>query len=68
MTDLFNEQMTFEEAQLAFFKAIDGKTKEEAEEIRKQFFAAIPKITKREITMAEKGWIQEGNGYLACSY
>lgn len=57
MTELFTEQMTFEEAQLAFFKAVDGKSKEETEKIRKQFFAIIPKITKREIELSEKGWL-----------
>ena len=57
MTELFNEQMTFEEAQFAFFKAVDGKSEEETEKIRKQFFATIPKITKREIELSEKGWL-----------
>lgn len=57
MTELFTEQMTFEEAQFAFFKAVDGKSKEETEKIRKEFFAIIPKITKREIELSKKGWL-----------
>lgn len=57
MNELFTEQMTFEEAQLAFFKAVDGKSKEETEKIRKQFFATIQRITKREIELAQKGWL-----------
>ena len=42
--DGFTEDMSIEEAQLAFFKAIDGKTKEEKEKIWAEYEKIFPTI------------------------
>ena len=44
MSSIFNENMTMQEAQLALYKAIDGKSKEEKEEITKEFEDISEKI------------------------
>lgn len=56
MDNLFNENMSFEDAQYTFFKAIDGKDRAEIEKVKAQFEKYIPSITKREMKMANRGW------------
>ena len=54
---IFNEQMTSNEATLAFFRAVDGKTKAEIEQLKADFSKVLPVITEREFKLAEKGWL-----------
>ena len=49
--------MTSDEARTVFFKAVEGKTKEEIEEIKSAYFEVIPKINKKELQLAEDGWL-----------
>ena len=55
--DIFNEQMTSNEARIAFFEAVEGKTKEEVEQIKSAYFEVLHKITEREMRLAEEGWM-----------
>ncbi len=48
--DLFSEDMSYPEAQRIFFSAVEGKTKEEIEQIKKAYSKVVPVITKREMT------------------
>lgn len=57
MDNPFSANMSFEEAQFAFFQAIEGKTKAEIEKIKALFEKHIPLITKRELEMSKKGWL-----------
>lgn len=57
MDNLFNEQMTSGEARDKFFCAAEDKTKEELEKLKKDYFAVLPAILKRERELANKGWI-----------
>ena len=52
----FNEQMTSSQARMALYSAIDGKSKSEIEEIKKEYFEILPLITERELDLAAKGW------------
>lgn len=49
--------MTSDEARLVFFKAVEGKTKEEVEEIKIAYFEVLPKIIERELQLAKEGWL-----------
>lgn len=60
MSKLFDEQMSSNEARYVFFSALDGKTKEEIEEIKKEYFAVSAEIMKREARLAEEGWSEHG--------
>ena len=53
---IFNEQMTSQEARLAFFRAADGKTKTEIEKLKSDYSKILPIIMKREHNLASKGW------------
>ncbi len=55
--DIFNEQMTSNEARMAFFEAVEGKTKEEVEQIKSAYFEVLHKITKKEFELAKEGWM-----------
>lgn len=46
---LFSEQMTYSEAQRAFFDACAGQTPDVKERIKKEYLAILPVITKREL-------------------
>ena len=48
MANLFNEQMSSIEARFVLFTHTEGKTKEEKEEIFKQYKAVLPIIIERE--------------------
>jgi hypothetical protein len=56
MDKIFSEEMTSNQARLAFFKAVEGKTKEEIEEIKVAYFEVSSKILERELKMADEGW------------
>lgn len=56
---IFNDQMTSTQASLAFFRAADGKSKEEYNRLAEEYFAILPEINKRERKLAEQGWIIE---------
>lgn len=55
LNDFFNEQMTSNEARSAFFGAIEGKTKEEIEQIKLEYSKVLPKIIERELELAKDG-------------
>jgi len=54
---IFNEQMTSIEARTAFFRAVDGKNKEEIEQLKAEYSAVLPAILKREHDLADDGWM-----------
>ena len=55
---IFNENMSYYEAQKTLFSSVDGKSKEEIEEIKKEYSAVLPKIFSRE-TDVKNGWMTE---------
>ena len=52
--------MLSNEARYVFFSSLDGKTKEEIEEIEKQYFAVSSVIMDREAKLAAEGWSEHG--------
>ena len=56
MSHLFNENMTYAQARMAFFQAVRGRTKVEIEIIKQEYRSIIPIITKREIEKITDGW------------
>lgn len=54
---LFNEKMTSNEARVVFFKALEGKSKEEIEQIKSAYSEVLHKITEREMRLAGEGWL-----------
>ena len=54
---IFDEQMTSTEARLALFKAVEGKTEAEIEQIKSAYSKVLPAILKRESDLVLKGWI-----------
>lgn len=57
MDNLFNEEMTSSEARTVFFEAVEGKTKEEIEQIKSAYLEILPKIIEKEMRLAEDGWM-----------
>lgn len=55
--NLFNEEMTSSEARSVFFKALEGKSEEEIEQIKIAYSEIIPKIIEKEMRLAEDGWM-----------
>ena len=53
---LFDEQMTSSEARMAFYRAIEGKSAEEMESIKAEYFRISDIILKRELELASRGW------------
>ena len=53
---IFNEQMTSNEARLALFKAVEGKTKAEIEQLKADYSKVLPAINEREHKLAAEGW------------
>ena len=49
MNKLFNERMTYPEAQKVFFSSLDGKTGNEIENIKKEYAEILPAIIEREL-------------------
>ena len=56
MSRLFNEKMTYPEAQQAFFSAVRGKTAEESAEIISEYKKVVSVITERELSEFD-GWL-----------
>lgn len=56
-SNIFNEHMTSNEARIALFKSVEGKTKAEIEQIKSEYSAVLPAILKREHELASKGWL-----------
>ena len=56
LDNIFNEQMTSNEARIALFKAVEGKTKEEIEQIKAEYLKVLPVINERERKLSEDGW------------
>ena len=54
---IFNEQMTSNEARIALFKAVEGKTDAEITQIKKAYSEVLPAILKRESALVSKGWV-----------
>ena len=53
---LFSENMSSSQARIAFFGAVDGKTKEEIEALMEEYRKVARIISKREFQLAEEGW------------
>lgn len=49
--------MTSNEARTVFFKAVEGKTKEEVEQIKVAYFKVLPIILEKEMRFAKEGWM-----------
>jgi len=60
MSAVFNVNMTSSEARIAYFKACEGKSKEEREEIQKKYFPVAFAIQEREINRALQGYLCGG--------
>lgn len=56
-SDLFNENMTSLEARTVLFSSVEGKTKEEIDEIFAAYAPVSSAILKHEIEMAMQGWM-----------
>ena len=54
--NIFNEQMTSNQARLALFRAVEGKTKAEIEQIMREYDRVFPAIHKRESELSAQGW------------
>ena len=55
--NIFNEQMTSNEARLALFRAVEGKTQSEIEQLKSAYSKVLPAIYKRENDLVSKGWV-----------
>ena len=53
---LFNVRMSCSEARRILFMSVEGKTKKEVEEIKKEYSSVSRLIRRREITQ-NKGWM-----------
>ena len=53
---VFDEQMTSTEARIALFKAVEGKTEAEIEQIKSAYSQILSKILERETQLSSKGW------------
>ena len=53
---IFDESMTSSEARMAFFRAVEGKSAEEIEQIKDEYFRISDIILKRELELASQGW------------
>lgn len=56
LKSIFNEKMSSTEARLLLFRSVDGKTKEEIEQLKTDYFKVLPAITERELKQAHNGW------------
>ena len=54
---IFSESMTSSQARFAFFKAVDGKSKEEVEKLKSDYFKVMDVIMDREFKLANEGWL-----------
>ena len=46
---MFNAEMTREEAWTTLFSSIDGKSEDEVEKIKEEYYKVIPEIIKKEL-------------------
>ena len=53
---IFNEHMTSNEARIALFKAVEGKTSEEISQLKTEYSNVLPAILKRESELVSEGW------------
>lgn len=60
MKNPFHENMTYSEARRVLFTAVEGKSPEEIEELKKAYAAVLPVITKREL--------RENDGYMTSDH
>ena len=56
-SSVFNENMSSNEARTAFFKAVEGKTKSEVEQLKIEYSRVLPIILEREQRLASEGWL-----------
>jgi hypothetical protein len=57
MSSLFNENMSFIQALKTVFRESEGKSEEEQQGIHDEYAAVIPAINRREMELAEQGWM-----------
>lgn len=50
MSDLFNKNMSYPEAQRVFFAAARGKSGAEFDDIKREYLEVLPAITEREMS------------------
>lgn len=53
---VFSKNMTSNQARMALFTAVEGKSKAEIERIKAEYAKIIPVILDREHKQAAKGW------------
>ena len=56
-SDIFNEQMSHNEAQLACIIAMRSAEKSQIDKILSEYENILPKISKREADLVARGWI-----------
>lgn len=56
---IFNESMTSNEARIALFRAVDGKSKTEIEKLLADYEKVNAVIMKRELESVSRGWIAD---------
>ena len=54
---IFNEKMSSNEARYSFFKAVEGKSKDEIEIIKLEYEKVLEIIYDREMKLSEEGWL-----------
>lgn len=54
--ELFNEDMSSMEARTVLYSSVDGKIKEEIEEIKEAYKRILPIIIDKELKAAAEGW------------
>lgn len=57
--NIFNESMTSNEARIALFRAVDGKSKAEIEKILADYEEVNSVIMKKELKSVSNGWITD---------
>lgn len=55
-SNLFNENMTSNEARTVLYRSVEGKTETEIEQIKAEYIRILPKIIDREMALAKEGW------------
>lgn len=55
--NVFNKQMSSHEARQALFEAVEGKKKDEVEQIKSAYSKILPTILEREHRLASNGWV-----------
>lgn len=55
-SNVFHDGMTSNQARLALFRAVEGKTKAEIEHLKDEYSKILPVIMEKEYILASKGW------------